>query len=351
MQSGVFALIASVALVFGCASRERAAEAPASESNANKPLTPAQIAERSTPSIVSIRTPTGLGTGFVVREDGWIVTNLHVVAGSDRVVVHLPTDQTFPVVEVMNASPPHDLVVLRIDAKALKPLPLGDSDTLRPGDPIVAIGHPLGLEDSVSNGLLSAVRKVDGLVLLQVSAPIAPGSSGGPLFNEQGEVVGVATAILVGGQNLNLGLPATYVKDLVDHPEPMSFSDFTRVIARLRHRVEPPERKIPHHPPTVFAGCDDRSIALVAHGISDAIAVGAPLYNQGNHRACFQIYQGAASDIENRLPKSCQGPKRALAQGRSRAAELEDPAAQAWAMRDAFDGLVEAITRRARSGE
>ncbi|HEY3501106.1 MAG TPA: trypsin-like peptidase domain-containing protein [Polyangiaceae bacterium] len=348
MQSGVVALIvACVAGAIGCASSAQPAAAPGEEPGAKRPLTPAEIAARATPSIVSIRTPTGLGTGFVVREDGWIVTNLHVVAGSERVLVHLPTDKTFPVVEVMNASPPHDLVVLRIEAKELRPLPLGDIESLRPGDPIVAIGHPLGLEDTVSNGLLSAVRKIDGMVLLQVSAPIAPGSSGGPLFNEQGEVIGVATAILVGGQNLNLGLPANYVKELVDNPDPMSFSDFTRAVARLRRRVETPERKIPRHPPTVFAGCDDRSIALMAHGISDAIAVGAPLYNQGNHRACFQIYQGAASDIENRLPKACQGPKRALAQGRSRAAELKDPAAQAWAMRDTFDGLVEAITRRA----
>jgi hypothetical protein len=348
VRTGLFALtVALVTTGCGGTSSQRPAETQAAEGKQKKTLTPAEIAARATPSIVAIRTPNGLGTGFVVRRDGWIVTNLHVVAGSDRVLVHLPSDKTFPVVEVINASAPLDLVVLRIDAKELPALALGDSEAVRPGDPIVAIGHPLGLEDSVSNGLLSGVRKVDGMVLLQVSAPIAPGSSGGPLFNEQGEVIGVATAILVGGQNLNLGLPAKYVRELVEHPDPMSFSDFAEAIAKLRRQAEPPHRKIPRHPPTVFAGCDDRSVALVAHGISEAIAIGAPLYNQGNHRACFQIYQGAASDIENRLPKSCQGPKRALAQGRSRAAELEDPSAQAWAMRDAFDGLIEAITRRA----
>jgi serine protease Do len=351
VRTGVFALFVALAAT-GCggASKDRTAESAADAGGAKKTLTPAQIAARATPSIVSIRTPTGLGTGFVVREDGWIVTNLHVVAGSERVIVHLPTDKSFPVVEVMNASPTHDLVVLRIDAKSLPPLALGDARSLRPGDPVVAIGHPLGLEDSVSNGLLSAVRKVDDLVLLQVSAPIAPGSSGGPIFNEHGEVIGVATAILVGGQNVNLGLPANYVKELVENPDPMTFADFTQAIAKLRQKAQrasqPPNRKIPKHPATVWNGCDDKSIALVAHGISEAISVGAPLYNQGNHRACFQIYQGAASDMENRLPKSCQGPKRALAQGRTRASELEDPAAQAWAMRDAFDGLVEAITRR-----
>jgi hypothetical protein len=354
VRTGVFALfVALVSTGCGGASSERPASTAADQSSAKISLTPAQIAERATPSIVSIRTPNGLGTGFVVRQDGWIVTNLHVVAGSDRVLVHLPTDKSFPVAEVINASPSHDLVVLKIDAEALPPLRLGDSASMRPGDPVVAIGHPLGLEDTVSNGLLSAVRKIDDLVLLQVSAPIAPGSSGGPLFNEQGEVIGVATAILVGGQNVNLGVPANYVKDLMANPEPMTFAAFTEVIAKLRQKAkraaQPTDRKIPRHPPTVFNGCDDKSIALLAHGISEAIEVGAPLYNDGNPRACFQIYQGAASDIENRLPKSCQGPKRALAQGRTRAASLKDPAAQAWAMRDAFDGLVEAITRRAHT--
>jgi hypothetical protein len=314
-------------------------------------LTPAEIAERATPSIVSIRTESGLGTGFVVREDGWIVTNLHVVAGSDEVIVHLPDRSEYPVVEIINASAAHDLIVLRIDTKKkLRPLLLGDSEKLRAGDPVVAIGHPLGLEDTVSNGLLSAIRRVEGMVLLQVSAPIAPGSSGGPLFNEQGEVIGVATAILLGGQNLNLGLPADYVKELLENPEPISFREFVAAVAKFQKSKPEPRanRRIPRHPPSVFAGCKDSDLALLAHGISEAISVGAPLYNEGNHRASFQIYQGAASDIETRLPKSCPGPKRALAQGRARAAKLRSPTDQAWAMRDAFDGLAEAIVRRAR---
>jgi serine protease Do len=312
-------------------------------------LTPAEIAERATPSIVSIRTPDGFGTGFVVKEDGWIVTNLHVIASAERVAVTLPSKLVYPVLEVMNVSPPHDLVVVRIDAKKLPVLPLGKVARLRPGEPVVAIGHPLGLEDTVSNGLLSAVRKIDGLVVLQVSAPIAPGSSGGPIFNEQGEVIGVATAILSGGQNLNLGLPSDYVADLLAHPEPVPFEKFARAMAALRKRLEPPDRKIAKLPLSVFTGCDAAALRIVGRSIGDAIAVGAPLYNQGNHRACYQIYEGAASDIENRLPKSCSGPKKTLAQGRSRAADLEEPSEQAWAMRDVFDSLVDALKRRGRA--
>lgn len=344
---------AVVALATGACggATKRSAESETPTSAKAERLTPAEIAERATPSIVSIRTESGLGTGFVVHERGWIVTNLHVVAGSDQVVVHLPDGSEHQVVEIVNASAAHDLVVLRIDVKKkLRPLPLGNSEKLRAGDPVVAIGHPLGLEDTVSNGLLSAIRKLEGVVLLQVSAPIAPGSSGGPLFNEQGEVIGVATAILLGGQNLNLGVPSGYVKELIENPEPISFPEFLAAVAKLRkpREAQTPNRKIPRHSPAVFRGCRESDVALLAHGISDAIAVGAPLYNEGNHRACYQIYQGAASDIETRLPKTCQGPKRALAQGRARAGQLRSPTDQAWAMRDAFDGLAEAIVRRSR---
>jgi hypothetical protein len=346
VRHGVIRLLVPAALaLFAC--HAPTSTAPAAPTGPIK-LTPVEIAERATPSIVSIRTPDGFGTGFVVKENGWIVTNLHVVASAERALVALPDRKIFPVLEVINASPPHDLVILRIDAKGLPVLQLGKTSGLRAGEPVVAIGHPLGLSDTVSNGLLSAVRKIDNLVVLQVSAPIAPGSSGGPIFNEQGEVIGVATAILAGGQNLNLGLPADYVQALMDHPEPMSFEKFASTMTELRKRFQPPERKVAKLPLSVFSGCNADALRMVGRGIGEAVSVGATLYNQGNHRACYQIYEGAASDIENRLPKSCAGPKRTLAQGRSRAADLEDPSEQAWAMRDVFDALADALRRRRR---
>jgi hypothetical protein len=345
MRIGVALRLIPLALALAACGGARSGSEPAN-AGASQKLTPAEIAERATPSIVSIRTAVGFGTGFVVREDGWIVTNLHVVEGADEVLVVFPDRKKYPVVEVMSASPRHDLVVLRVDAKQLPTLVLGDTSLARPGDPVVAIGHPLGLEDTVSNGLLSAVRKLDGMVVLQVTAPIAPGSSGGPIFNEQGQVIGVATAILSGGQNINLGLPANYVSALMEKPEPMSFERFVKTMAVLRESLRPPERKLAVLPLSVFAGCSNEALQIVGHGIGEAIAVGAPLYNHGRHRACYQIYEGAASDIENRLPKSCAGPKKRLAQGRAQAATLSEPSDQAWAMRDAFDSLVDALRRK-----
>jgi hypothetical protein len=85
--------------------------------------------------------------------------------------------------------------------------------------------------------------------------------------------------------------------------------------------------------------------SLIAKTLQDAIEVGAPLYNEGKVAACYQIYEGAAADLTHRLAPSCVGPKRALTEGQKRAAKLDDPSAQAWAMRDSFDGMLELLER------
>jgi len=238
---------------------------------------------------------------------------------------------------------------LRIDAGNLPVLPLGDSDQVRPGDSVLAIGHPLGLEDTVSNGLISAVREVHaGLQVLQISAPIAPGSSGGPLFNERGEVIGVATAVSTTGQNLNFGLPSKYVVDLVAHPHPISMELFAAAMLAMQRQAsaghERP-RNIPHHELRLLNGCSDENKELIFKTLQEAIEVGAPLFNQGKLAACYHIYEGAAADLAQRLPRSCGGPKQALSVGRRRAAKLSDPGDKAWAMRDSFDGVLELLER------
>lgn len=309
---------------------------------------PADITARAMPAIVSVRAGDSLGTGFVVRADGWVATNFHVVRGATEISVVFSDHKEFPVVEIMNANRLHDLVILRIDAKGLPTLPVGNSDTVRPGDSVLAIGHPLGLEDTVSNGLISAVRHVhDGLDVLQVSAPIAPGSSGGPLFNDRGEVIGVATAFMKSGQNLNFGLPSKYVTELIDNPHPISMSLFSAAMSALQSQAasEQVKRSVPHHPLSTLKGCSDAQKVLIFKTLKEAIEVGAPLYNEGKIAACYQIYEGAAADLSQRLAGSCVGPKRALTAGRQRAAKLEDPSAQAWAMRDSFDGVLELLER------
>lgn len=302
----------------------------------------------ATPAIVTVLTPKGLGTGFVVKPGGWIATNLHVVAGAPALQVRMADESRHEVVEVLGFDLKRDLVLLRIDATGLPTLHLGNSEGVQAGDPVVAIGHPLGLQDTVSDGLISGLRVVDpDLTVLQISAPIAPGSSGGPLFDEHGQVIGVAAAISRRGQNLNFGIPIGYLQALVDHPAPMPLSAFAAAIGELtpkpRRRIE---RHVPKHTLRLLAACTNEDLLLVGASIQQAIEVGAPLYNEGNFAACFHIYEGASLDIDRRLAKSCRGPKKALGDGRSNAAKLDDPAAQAWAMRDAFDGLIEVISRK-----
>jgi hypothetical protein len=307
--------------------------------------TPAEIAARSTPSVVSVRTGQSLGTGFVVSQDGLIATNLHVIAGNSDITVTLADHREFQVIEIWNGDRQRDLVIMRIQAKKLPVIPLGNSDEIRAGDSVVAIGHPLGLEDTVSNGLVSAVRKLDkGLTVLQISAPIAPGSSGGPIFNDHGEVIGVATAIMLGGQNINFGVPVSYLKELLKRPAAVNLETFAAATAE-RNAPADARRNVPTLPVRILEGCSRSNIDLLTKSLADAIDIGAALYDDGNFAGSYHIYEGAASDLERKLGTNCQRPAKTLADGRKRAARLADPSEQAWALRDTFDGLLDVIRR------
>ena len=347
--SSFFLLSAAVA----CAGRGPAAGPPTVGTRptvavAPSTLSPAEIAARGLPSVVTIRTPRGLGTGFVVRSDGWIATNLHVLFGAARVKITLRDARELDVVELLAVSVDHDLALVRIEARGLSALTLGDSDAMRPGDPVVAIGNPLGLEDTVSNGLVSARRRAeDGSEVLQISAPIAPGSSGGPIFNDHGEVVGVATAVLQAGQNLNFGVPVQYLAAMMARPAPMRYSDFAKRVARTHAASSPnPERNVPRYPLSILDGCTLEAQKLIFTMIDDAVSVGAPLYNEGKPDACYHVYDGAAADLLRKLPAACRGPGRALGDAQKRAATMGGAIAQAWVLRDAFDALVEVVVRK-----
>lgn len=341
------ALLAAATLAaLGCAATS--ADQPALSASQPAAMTPAQIAARAMPAVVTIRGDGSLGAGFLVREDGWIATNFHVVAGMPDLKVVLADQSEHPVLEVLAFDEARDLAIVRIHAPRRLPLlSLGNSGAVRPGDPVVAIGHPLGLADTVSNGLVSAVRVVDPeLTLLQISAPIAPGSSGGPLFNDHGEVIGVAAAVSTQGQNLNFGVPADYLKLLLVRPDPVPLSTFAAETADEERGLPAVKRSVPHHALAILRGCTEGDLLVLARTMDGAIQVGSPLYNQGDFASCYHVYAGASLDMERRLGPACRGPRNALVEGRRKAAGLDDEAAQAWAMRDAFDGLLEVILRK-----
>jgi hypothetical protein len=310
-------------------------------------LSPRAIAQKTIPSVALISTPQGLGTGFVVRADGRIETNHHVIEGATDAVVTIGETE-YREVRVVAADPKHDLAVLAIEAADLPALTLGDSADVHPGTEVVAIGHPLGLGNTISDGLVSGIRDLGpGLRLLQVSAPISTGSSGGPLLDEHGRVIGISTLVITKGQNLNFGVPVDYLKELLALPErPMSLED-------LCEHFECPalERAVPNHDLSLLEGCTAEDLMMVEREIARAIGVGAPLYNDGHHEACFRIYEGTALALQGRLQGSASKVAGALLDGVRTAASAPDYTAKAWAMRDAFDGVLDAIDRRITSGK
>jgi S1-C subfamily serine protease len=216
----------------------------------DEPLSLAEVYEQSEGGVVQVKTTavvenpdafglpqpeqqSGLGSGFVIDKSGHIVTNFHVVEGADEVEVSFSNGEEMDAAVIGN-DPSTDIAVLKVDAdsRALKPLRLGDSDTLRVGDEVVAIGNPLGLERTMTAGIVSALGRVidapnlfaiEGVI--QTDAPINSGNSGGPLLNAAGRVVGVNTQIVTAGSSGNIGIglavPIDTVKDvagqLIDH--------------------------------------------------------------------------------------------------------------------------------------
>ena len=171
------------------------------------------IASRFSKSIVLIIAGSSQGSGFIIATDGYILTNSHVVDGQKTVTVKLiEENKVYSNVEVVKDNPIRDMALLKIkEADSFVPVVLGDSDQVQVGERVVVIGNPKGLENTVADGLVSAIREVNGTKMLQISAPITHGSSGGAMFNSRGEVVGI-TSLGLGEANLNFAVAINYAK-------------------------------------------------------------------------------------------------------------------------------------------
>ena len=160
------------------------------------------------------RVERGTGSGFIINTDGQILTNAHVVDGADTVNVILKDGRTFKG-KVVGTDPVTDVAVVKIQADNLPTVRLGNSEQLRPGEWAIAIGNPLGLDNTVTTGIISATGRSSSQVgvpdkrvnFIQTDAAINPGNSGGPLLNARGEVVGINTAIIRGAQGLGFSIP------------------------------------------------------------------------------------------------------------------------------------------------
>ena len=189
-----------------------------------------ELVNRFGEAVVLIRNPGGLGTGFITSREGHVVTNYHVVEKNTRLQVTLfrKTDKGFEKTELLKVKivalqPLRDLAILQLDLEEAKgklpePVVINDRDDLRVGDMVFAIGNPLGMERSVTQGIVSSTtRTMDQVRLIQTDAAINPGNSGGPIFNARGEVVAVACAGAAVFDGLAFGIPACDLIDFLVH--------------------------------------------------------------------------------------------------------------------------------------
>ncbi len=175
-----------------------------------------EIVAHTRPAVVVVETDEGLGSGFIIKPDGIIVTNHHVVANAKAMAVKLQSGEVYRNVYLLSSDPINDLAFIKIEAVDLPTIPLGNSNNVQVGDEVLLVGAPKGLEQTVSNGLISGIRLDEGVRVLQTSAAASPGSSGGPLLNRSGEAVGVMSFKVVNGENLNFAIPINYARGKLD---------------------------------------------------------------------------------------------------------------------------------------
>jgi S1-C subfamily serine protease len=213
------------------------------------------VVERVTPSVVSVargrdgaRRDGGSGSGAVIAPDGWVLTNAHVVGDARDVEVTLHDGRALPA-RVAGRDPSTDLALVRVSGAALPHAPVGDARVLRPGQLVIAIGSPLGFQSTVSAGVVSALgrslRGRDGRLIdnvIQHTAPLNLGNSGGPLVDSRGRIVGVNTAIIAMAQGIGFAVPSSTVAWVV--PQLMSEGRVRRGWLGVVARTRPIDRRI-----------------------------------------------------------------------------------------------------------
>jgi serine protease Do len=202
-------------------------------------------------AVVQVRTPSGLGSGFIINEDGFLMTNFHVIEGETQISVEVYHQKggelerkSYKQVRIIAINKYGDMALLKIedrDAPKFKYVLLGSADALVVGDGVFAVGSPLGLERTVTEGILSTkTRQMAGELYLQTTAQINPGNSGGPLFNMRGEVVGITNMKITFGEGLGFAIPIESVKYFLDHREGFAYSNDNP--SNAYRYLEPPSR-------------------------------------------------------------------------------------------------------------
>jgi serine protease Do len=213
-------------------------------------------------AVVQVRTPGGLGSGFFINEDGFLITNFHVIENESQIsveVYHQKGEEldrkSYKQVRIIALNKFADLALLKVEdrgAPRFKYVTLGSADALSVGEKVFAIGSPLGLERTVTEGILSTkTREMAGSLYLQTTAQINPGNSGGPLFNLSGEVIGVTNMKATAGEGLGFAIPVESVRFFLDHRDAFAYANdnpgnpyrYLEPPSRTRHAKVDPQLK------------------------------------------------------------------------------------------------------------
>jgi Trypsin-like serine proteases, typically periplasmic, contain C-terminal PDZ domain len=200
-------------------------------------------------AVVQVRTPGGLGSGFIINEEGFLLTNFHVIEGETQISIEVYLQKNGQIepkvykdVRIVAMNKFEDMALLKIedkDAPKFKYVPLGSSDAMAVGERVFAVGSPLGLERTVTEGILSTkTRQMQGELYLQTTAQINPGNSGGPLFNLSGEVVGITNMKVTFGEGIGFAIPIEAVKYFLDHRDAYAYSNDNP--SNPYHYLQPP---------------------------------------------------------------------------------------------------------------
>ncbi|MCY7393202.1 MAG: trypsin-like peptidase domain-containing protein [Leptolyngbyaceae cyanobacterium CAN_BIN12] len=222
------------------------------------------------PTPPSNRVERGQGSGFIIRSNGLIVTNAHVVSGADTVTVTMKDGRELKG-RVLGADSLTDVAVIKVEATNLPTVTLGNSERLRPGEWAIAIGNPLGLDNTVTVGIISAtgrssseVRVPDKRVnFIQTDAAINPGNSGGPLLNQRGEVIGVNTAIIGGAQGLGFAIPINTAQKIAEQLIAKGKVDHAYLGIRMATLTPTLRQQINSDPEMNLKISDDRGVVVV----------------------------------------------------------------------------------------
>jgi len=202
-------------------------------------------------AVVQVRTPSGLGSGFFINDEGFLITNFHVIEGETQITIEVYLQRSGQLerksckeVRIVALNKFADLALLKVedkDAPKFRHTTLGSSDVMAVGERVFAIGSPLGLERTVTEGILSTkTRQMQGELYLQTTAQINPGNSGGPLFNMSGEVVGVTNMKITFGEGLGFAIPVETVRYFLDHRDAFTYA--TDNPSNPYRYLEPPSR-------------------------------------------------------------------------------------------------------------